>query len=67
MKLTIRIEMGNAAFEDAGELGRILQEVADRLSSPFLIGRRTEVARPIKDINGNTVGEWTVSPEKQEE
>jgi hypothetical protein len=55
MKLTIRIEMGNAAFEDAGELGRILHELADKVAA----GAVHDEGK-IRDANGNTVGEWSV-------
>lgn len=48
----ISVDMGNAAFEDAGEmneLARILRGAADRIE-----GGDTEF--PLRDINGNRVG-----------
>lgn len=62
MKFTLKIDMGNAAFEDAGngiELARILREAAQKL---YDMGEvvRGETDR-LRDINGNTVGEWKVT------
>ena len=61
MKITINIDIDNAAFDGdtREELSRILSEQSskvrfyplDGLSEPF----------GIKDINGNTVGEFEVS------
>jgi len=58
MKVTIKIAMDNAAFdEDCGEyeLARILRETADLLqpSSSYTLN--------LRDINGNRVGELKVS------
>jgi hypothetical protein len=59
MKFSLRIDMGNAAFEDdPGELSRILERLAREL--------REERHRPgdryrLADINGNTVGEAKVT------
>lgn len=52
-KLTVTIEMGNAAFaEDAeAEAGRILRGLAERL-----IRGGFPDALPLRDFNGNTVG-----------
>jgi hypothetical protein len=50
----IRIKDTNAAFDEnpAGEVARILRELADRIES-----RGDEGRIPLMDINGNTVGE----------
>lgn len=56
----LEIETGNAAFDDdAGpELARILRELADRLSPGLPSG---EGGAPLRDINGNKVGAWSLS------
>jgi hypothetical protein len=57
MKATIKIDMDNAAFDapDA-ELARILRELADKLETMKLVG-----VTPLRDINGNRVGELKVT------
>lgn len=56
MKLIIKIELDNAAFEDGGteEINRILQDLCDRLSEPL---GTTPSAINLHDINGNWVGD----------
>jgi len=58
MKLTVNIRMDNAAFEDAGELSRILRDLAKTLD-----GRTfdSECGSTVRDINGNTVGTYQIS------
>jgi len=59
MKLTIQIKMDNAAFDPSGtEAARILRELADRLDGDNL---RAKDLRPLRDINGNRVGEAKVT------
>ena len=59
MKLKIVIEMDNAAFEPSGtEAARILRELAERLDGDNL---RYKDLRPLRDINGNRVGEAKVT------
>lgn len=59
MKLTIKIQMDNAAFEpeQGTEAGRILRELADlikgELPGPNRVG--------LFDINGNRVGEAKIT------
>lgn len=55
----LEIETGNAAFEDDAriEVARILREVAARLE------RDLETTRGIQDLNGNTVGRWSLRVE----
>lgn len=52
------IEMDNAAFDDApaGELARVLEEIARRV----WLGGRCGV---VYDINGNDIGEWFIEDE----
>ena len=62
----LKISTDNAAFEDdAGhEIARILRELADKMSAS---GFRVDTFENdynergnLRDINGNTVGEWTL-------
>ena len=55
MKLSININMDNAAFEDGDELSRILRTVALTLEDHNEPDHET-----IRDINGNTVGKWVI-------
>ena len=48
-KFRITIETVNAAFEDIGELPRILRKVADTLEDG-------DIPQRLLDINGNVVG-----------
>jgi hypothetical protein len=52
------IDTANAAFEDdnPGELVRILREVADLVEAGSDGGT-------LRDINGNSVGVWTIASE----
>lgn len=53
MKAKIIIQMDNAAFDDPGELPRILRDLARRLENdPQDAG-----SAPLYDFNGNKVGE----------
>lgn len=62
MKLTITIQMDNAAFEDAPacELGRILGGLVDDLKNGQELQKAGDVVS-LRDINGNTVGKARVS------
>lgn len=52
-RITITIETGNAAFEDApaSEVARILRGLAERFEDAGDLD-----GCPVRDINGNTVG-----------
>lgn len=57
-RLTLNIETGNAAFEEAGEafeLARILRKAADKIESGY-----TEFK--LLDSNGNSVGRVDLDP-----
>ena len=60
MEFTLRVEMDNAAFENPGELARILRALADVLADGVQPGDSDNV----RDANGNTVGEWDVSEDR---
>jgi hypothetical protein len=55
--LKIQIETSNAAFEEPGEVARILRELADKLDGATNEGGMIN-NQPIRDINGNRVGSW---------
>lgn len=54
--ITIRIQTGNAAFEDApaSEVARILRELADGFEHDGI------PAQTLRDVNGNTCGTVTI-------
>jgi hypothetical protein len=56
-RVTITLETGNAAFEDAPatEIARILRAQADLIEA----GMATDET-PLRDINGNRVGVCTI-------
>ena len=51
---TLTIKTDNAAFEDTGELPRILRIVTSCIEEGFESGK-------VRDINGNTVGTYTLT------
>lgn len=61
-RFTINIETGNAAFtpEPQFEIGRILDELADKMKEGF----NPYDGYPLKDCNGNRVGEVVVTEEE---
>ena len=58
MKFTCEIDMDNAAFEDgpATELASILRTVIACIEA----GGENKDGKPLRDINGNTVGRFDV-------
>ena len=63
MKLTITMDMDNAAFEGdwSFEAARILRNYVDRLDEQ---GR--DEAFNLRDVNGNTVGHAKISDDEEE-
>lgn len=67
MKLTVEIELGNETMQTAAD-------VIDRLPKEIYRGLERGLNDPIqagdggkiRDLNGNTVGSWTVSEEVSE-
>ena len=59
MKFTLEIKMDNKAFEDPSELARIIKEqVLNRIDiSNKSVGG---IDGKVRDINGNTVGQWDI-------
>lgn len=60
MKLKVEIVMDNAAFEpeNGTEAARILRYLAERFDGEHL---RAKDLRPLRDVNGNRVGEARVT------
>ena len=62
MECIIRIGLENAAFDDGNEgaeLARILRKLADSIESA---GEAPRCFEKIRDINGNTVGQYAAKP-----
>ena len=61
--VNLNISTTNAAFEDeAGEVARILRAAADRLDCSAGTGDlHDEDGFPLRDLNGNRVGEVIIS------
>ena len=56
-KLTITMDLGNAAFEDdPGEASRILKVAAEKLETHIGYAPDADLSTNLRDINGNTVG-----------
>lgn len=67
MNITIKINTDNAAFEDANEIRRVIEETAEKVANR--VGGGWDPARShygrdevftVRDINGNAVGTWQV-------
>lgn len=61
------IRLGNAAFDDgdggAREVARILRQIAGRLEEGHPLPERTIDGHwPLRDVNGNSVGEFSAGP-----
>ena len=65
MRFKLEIVCDNAAFEDdpRQEVSRILSDVAADMPDHGLNGAVTGFAVNVRDINGNTVGEYSFSDE----
>ena len=62
MKFIIRIDLQNAAFADGNEgaeLARILRKMADSIESA---GEAPRCFEKVRDVNGNTVGQYAAKP-----
>lgn len=57
---TLKIETGNAAFENPQEVARILKNLAHDAASEL---RDMADRGALRDANGNTVGTWRYVPE----
>lgn len=59
MKFKCNLSMDNAAFDDPDELARVLRRIADEVTTG--VGRQSVGEYPVRDINGNSIGVWTIS------
>jgi len=59
MKFRCEINMDNAAFEDDGELVRLLTKVAKQAAEG-------QTGMRIVDANGNRVGQWVIEGDDDE-
>lgn len=63
MKFILTVRMDNDAFateaDRTWELSRILRKAASQVEQELV---KPGASRPALDINGNTVGEWEVTP-----
>lgn len=61
----LEFSMVNEAFDEpATEIARILRDVARRVKNGELPqGDDTGFGLPVQDANGNTVGNWKITPE----
>ena len=57
MKITIDIKTDNAAFEEYGEVKRILSDMVNRMDDIVRAGDGGN----LRDSNGNTVGKYKVT------
>jgi hypothetical protein len=63
MKFFVELNLNNEAMHDNHEVARILRMIADQVSNSMSDSVATELPnlyKNVKDINGNTVGEWKV-------
>ena len=61
MRVTIKIDTDNDAFEENGEgteLGRILKELSNQVSVAYI---HPGIEAKISDLNGNKVGSFKVT------
>lgn len=58
MRLALEITMDNAAFEESGELTKILEGVAKRLDHEH--PHKAGDSGALRDSNGNHVGHWAI-------
>lgn len=67
IKINIEIDPSNDAFDDfhGAEIRRVIRNVADRIGLQVTDSREVEPGEAsIMDVNGNSIGRWTVSVEK---
>lgn len=57
MKINIEINMDNAAFEDEGEVKRIIGGMVQKMDDIVRAGDGGK----LRDSNGNVVGQWDVT------
>ena len=62
-QLTVTLELDSAAFdpEPGPEVARILEYLADTFRDTLVIAPRGPEPLAVRDINGNTIGQVTIS------
>jgi hypothetical protein len=60
MKFTLTIDLGNSAMDEPQDVARALDEVAFDLKRNGFVGEGESGL--IRDLNGNRVGSWEVTP-----
>jgi hypothetical protein len=64
MTFTLGIRLGNDAMQTPHDVAAVLRKVADRLDvQAGLLGAVREESS-IRDLNGNTVGEWVFAEDE---
>ena len=58
MTFRLKIELGNDAMQNGHDIATALRTVIAQLD---LYGDVTAISSNIRDLNGNTVGDWKVS------
>jgi hypothetical protein len=59
---SLEINLENDAMSSSHELATVLRQVSKRIEDIDYLGRiEDELIRGIKDINGNTVGQWKLT------
>ncbi len=61
MRFVLEIDLGNEAMESAADVRRALAHVAGTLHSPEAWTEYDTATHPIRDDNGNRVGQWMVT------
>lgn len=66
----VTIETDNAAFEEHGEVSRILRKLADKMELCLDTNgtmRNTSIGGKIFDLNGNKCGEYSYTPDDEDD
>lgn len=58
---TLTIELGNDAMQTGADVAEALRRLAHRLEDDDAYGELKPTSQRIKDRNGNTVGQFTVT------
>lgn len=73
MKFSLEIDLVNDAMDSSEELADALRRIATRIHDAKYVEQlngeegQDDITRGIMDANGNTVGEWTLYNERDDE
>ena len=59
MKFRLTIELGNDVMQTGTDVARVLEKVANFLTSYEAL--QPDLSNNLRDLNGNKVGEWKVT------